>query len=108
MTTSSPRPPLRPLQLGPFTLASQRISAAESRVGTRSDFAGPIHLLKRVSLVAVDMAAVNLAFYLAWFARYRMMLVVDLDPGNYVDHDLDLPLQLALSVVFVFILALRG
>ena len=53
-------------------------------------------------------AAVNLAFYLAWFARYRMGLVLDLDPGNFVEHERYLPLQIGLSVVFAAILALRG
>jgi exopolysaccharide biosynthesis polyprenyl glycosylphosphotransferase len=65
-------------------------------------------LLERLVLVAIDLAAVNLAFYLAWFARYRMGLVLDVDPGNYVEHERYLPLQLALSVCFAFILALRG
>ena len=59
-------------------------------------------------MLGVDIAAVNLAFYLAWFARYRLGLVRDLDPGNYVDHDKYLPLQIALSLTFVFILGLRG
>jgi exopolysaccharide biosynthesis polyprenyl glycosylphosphotransferase len=96
------------MQLEPYSLAAQRVARGESRVGTRSDFAGPIHLLKRLSLVSVDIAAVNLAFYLAWFARYRIGLVKELDPGNYVDHDVYLPLQIALSLAFAFILALRG
>jgi exopolysaccharide biosynthesis polyprenyl glycosylphosphotransferase len=59
-------------------------------------------------LIAVDLAAVNLAFYLAWFARYRLGLVRDLDPGNYVEHSVYLPLQVALALTFVFILGLRG
>jgi exopolysaccharide biosynthesis polyprenyl glycosylphosphotransferase len=66
------------------------------------------HRLARLVLVAVDIGAVNLAFYLAWFARYRLGLVRDLDPGNYVDHEVYLPLQVALSLTFAFILALRG
>ena len=41
----------------------------------------------------LDLAMVNIAFYLAWFARYRLGLVLDLDPGNYVEHEVYIPLQ---------------
>ncbi len=51
---------------------------------------------------------VNLAFYLAWYARYRLGLFIALDPGNYVEHDAYLPLQLSLSLTFAFIIAVRG
>ncbi len=64
--------------------------------------------LARVALIIADLAAVNLAFYLAWFARYRLGLVRDLDPGNYIEHDVYLPLQVALALVFVLILGVRG
>jgi exopolysaccharide biosynthesis polyprenyl glycosylphosphotransferase len=63
---------------------------------------------ERVVLVLLDFAMVNLAFYLAWYARYRLGLVLDLDPGNYVEHETYLPLQLALAVIFVSMLALWG
>jgi len=63
---------------------------------------------QRIGLVALDLAMVNLAFYLAWYARYRLGLVLDLDPGNYVEHAVYIPLQMALAIVFVSILALRG
>ena len=59
-------------------------------------------------LVALDLAMVNLAFYLAWYARYRLGLFVALDPGNYVEHDVYVPLQVTLSLVFTFITAMRG
>jgi len=64
--------------------------------------------LQWVVLAALDFSMVNIAFYLAWFARYRLGLVLDLDPGNYVEHERYVPLQVALAVVFVAILALRG
>jgi exopolysaccharide biosynthesis polyprenyl glycosylphosphotransferase len=79
----------------------------ESMTGTRSDAATP-HIPARIFLVALDICAVNLAFYLAWFARYRLGLVRDLDPGNYVEHETYLPLQVALSLIFAFLLGLRG
>lgn len=63
---------------------------------------------ERVVLVLLDLAMVNLAFYLAWYARYRMGMVLDLDPGNYVPHETYIPLQLALAIVFIGILGLRG
>jgi exopolysaccharide biosynthesis polyprenyl glycosylphosphotransferase len=64
--------------------------------------------LARLVLIGVDLAAVNLAFYLAWFARYRLGLVRDLDPGSYVEHEVYIPLQLALAAVFVLMLGVRG
>ncbi len=63
---------------------------------------------EQVGLVAVDALAVNLSFYLAWFARYRMELIRDLDPGNFVDHAQYMPLQLGLATVFVLLLGFRG
>jgi len=103
---TSPRPPVRPM---PLAMAAQRIALTESSTAVRTTLGAQILIIfKRLALVAVDIGAVNLAFYLAWFARYRLGLVVDLDPGNYVEHDRYLPLQIALSLVFAFILGLRG
>jgi len=68
----------------------------------------PTRLLERSVLVALDLIMVNLAFYLAWYARYRLGLFVALDPGNYVEHEVYLPLQVALSIVFVAIISMRG
>jgi exopolysaccharide biosynthesis polyprenyl glycosylphosphotransferase len=90
------------------TLASRPYVYRASMTGRRSEFAARPNVPARVALIAVDIGAVNLAFYLAWFARYRLGLVLDLDPGNFVPHDTYLPLQLALSLVFAFTLALRG
>jgi exopolysaccharide biosynthesis polyprenyl glycosylphosphotransferase len=68
----------------------------------------PTRLWQRLVLVSLDLLAVNLAFYLAWFARYRLGLIRDLDPGNYVEHVQYLPMQVALAIVFVAIVAVRG
>lgn len=108
MTTS--QPPTRPARLEPVSasLAAPRVRRHDALAGIQPDFVASPHALERLVLVAVDIAAVNLAFYLAWFARYRMGLVVDLDPGNYVPHDRYLPLQVALSLTFACILGLRG
>src|SRR5579859_3180516 len=97
------------MQYEPISMAAQRIALSEPGMAARSGFGGRILIIvTRVALVAVDIGAVNLAFYLAWFARYRLGLVIDLDPGNYVEHEVYLPLQGALSLTFAFILALRG
>jgi exopolysaccharide biosynthesis polyprenyl glycosylphosphotransferase len=68
----------------------------------------PARLFERSVLAATDLVLVNLAFYLAWYARYRLGLFVALDPGNYVEHDVYVPLQLGLSIVFVVSIAVRG
>jgi exopolysaccharide biosynthesis polyprenyl glycosylphosphotransferase len=87
-------------------LASRREMVAAAEV--RDQPAASHRNWQRVLLVVLDFAMVNVAFYLAWYARYRLGLVLDLDPGNYVEHERYLPLQLGLAAVFVAILALRG
>ncbi len=90
-------------------MAAHRIARSDANAVVRTTFGAQVLIIfKRVALVTIDISAVNLAFYLAWFARYRLGLVVDLDPGNYVEHERYLPLQIALSLVFAFILGLRG
>jgi exopolysaccharide biosynthesis polyprenyl glycosylphosphotransferase len=84
------------------------IGQAQTRTVAQPNSLRPPRLLERLVLLGADLAMVNLAFYLAWYARYRLGLFVALDPGNYTDHDAYVPLQLSLSVVFAFILALRG
>ncbi|HLZ28134.1 MAG TPA: sugar transferase [Chloroflexota bacterium] len=107
MATS--RQSTRPTRLEPISASiSSPIRRHDALAGIQPDVVAPRHALERLVLVAVDIGAVNLAFYLAWFARYRLGLVIDLDPGNYVEHEVYLPLQGALSLTFAFILALRG
>jgi exopolysaccharide biosynthesis polyprenyl glycosylphosphotransferase len=84
------------------------LERAESRSLAQPRSHTPPRLFERIVLVALDLAMVNLAFYFAWYARYRMSLFVAVDPGNYVEHDVYLPLQVALSLVFAFIIGLRG
>ncbi len=93
----------------PLAMAAHRIARSDANAVVRTTLGAQVLIIfKRVALVTIDISAVNLAFYLAWFARYRLGLVVDLDPGNYVEHERYLPLQIALSLVFAFILGLRG
>jgi exopolysaccharide biosynthesis polyprenyl glycosylphosphotransferase len=100
----------QPVQLEPVSasLTSPRVRRNDALAGIQPEFVAPPHALERLVLVAVDIAAVNLAFYVAWFARYRLGLIRDLDPGNYVEHEVYLPLQIALALTFACIIALRG
>jgi exopolysaccharide biosynthesis polyprenyl glycosylphosphotransferase len=91
-----------PLTVARAELVGRRLEEARGGPPT------PPHGLERLVLLAIDLGAVNLAFYLAWFARYRLGLVRDLDPGNYVEHSVYVPLQISLSLCFAFIVALRG
>jgi exopolysaccharide biosynthesis polyprenyl glycosylphosphotransferase len=84
------------------------LGRAEAETVAQSQPITPPRLLEKTVLVALDLAMVNLAFYLAWYARYRLGLFVALDPGNYVDHDVYVGLQVTLSLVFASIVAMRG
>ncbi|MBV9323635.1 MAG: sugar transferase [Chloroflexi bacterium] len=106
MTTSS-QTTTRSASLESIAIATRMIERAEAQSAqTRS--LTPARVFERVVLVGLDLLMVNLAFYLAWYARYRLGLFVALDPGNYVEHDVYLPLQIALSLAFAFLIALRG
>ena len=106
MTTTPPTSPVT-LERLPSVMAKPRAMPLDAIAGTRSEPASASQTAGRIALICSDILAVNVAFYLAWFARYRLGLVRDLDPGNYVEHDVYLPLQIALSLAFAFILALR-
>src|SRR5262252_309612 len=84
------------------------LDRADAQLVTPTATLTPSRLLERCVLAATDLVMVNLAFYVAWYARYRLGLFVALDPGNYVEHDVYLPLQLGLSIVFVISIAVRG
>jgi exopolysaccharide biosynthesis polyprenyl glycosylphosphotransferase len=93
----------------PIAITSRVISRAEAvQSANGAKPTDPALLIQRVVLVVLDLAMVNLAFFLAWYARYRLGLFVALDPGNYVEHEVYLPLQITLSLTFGVALALRG
>jgi exopolysaccharide biosynthesis polyprenyl glycosylphosphotransferase len=54
-------------------------------------------------LVLSDLVAVNLAFYVAWYLRYELMLGGDVEPFDVVAYDVYLPLGLVLSALVVAI-----
>jgi exopolysaccharide biosynthesis polyprenyl glycosylphosphotransferase len=95
--------PPKPLTFGMHTAPARPIALPRSG----SHGVAP-RALQRLGLIVLDIGAVNLAFYLAWFARYRLGLIRDLDLGNFVEHERYLPLQIGLSLVFAAGLALRG
>jgi exopolysaccharide biosynthesis polyprenyl glycosylphosphotransferase len=105
VTTSSQSS--RSASLDSIAIAARMIERAEAHT-TRTRSLTPARVFERIVLIGLDVAIVNFAFYLAWYARYRVGLFVALDPGNYVEHDVYLPLQVALSVVFACLIALRG
>jgi exopolysaccharide biosynthesis polyprenyl glycosylphosphotransferase len=88
-------------QLRPLLIAAPE----EPQVAAHASVANRV---AAVALVITDFAAVSAAFYLAWFARYRLGLVRDLDPGNYVPYETYVPLQLSLALVVVLMLGVRG
>jgi exopolysaccharide biosynthesis polyprenyl glycosylphosphotransferase len=105
VTTSSQS--TRTASLESIAIAARMIERAEAQT-PRTRSLTRARVFERIGLVALDILMVNLAFYLAWYARYRVGLFVALDPGNYVEHEVYLPLQVGLSLVFTFLIALRG
>jgi exopolysaccharide biosynthesis polyprenyl glycosylphosphotransferase len=109
---SAPTPrPASPTSFEPLAslvAANATREMARARADAHAQTGVRANTLARLTLILVDFGAVNLAFYLAWFARYRLGLVRDLDPGNYVEHEVYLPLQVALALVFVLMLGMRG
>jgi len=97
-----------PVRLAPIAINSRVVGLARAERAAPGITLSPARLLGCAVLVALDFVMVNLAFYLAWYARYRLGLFVALDPGNYVEHEVYIPLQVALAVVFVSLLGLRG
>ena len=91
-----------------MAVTSQAEQAIRAARAVAQPAKSPSRLWQRLVLIALDLLAVNLAFYLAWFARYRLGLIRDLDPGNYVEHVVYLPMQVALAIVFVGIVGVRG
>jgi exopolysaccharide biosynthesis polyprenyl glycosylphosphotransferase len=92
----------------PLPISARMLERAESELIAPPRMPTAPRLLETTVLVVIDVLMVNLAFYLAWYARYRMGLFVALDPGNYVEHDVYLPLQMTLALVFAFSIAVRG
>lgn len=78
----------------------QAAHAAQARLGR-------VRTAERIALVAVDFLAVNLAFYVAWFLRYRLNLITDIEPGSYVSHTVYYPMQVSLALLFVSLAAMR-
>jgi len=65
-------------------------------------------LLEPWFVAALDAVAINLAFYLAWFARYELEIGAELLVQNYVEWDQYSSIQLALTVVTLIVFRLQG
>ena len=76
------------------SLSARMLERAEAQTLASSRSLTPARVLERIVLIALDLVLVNLAFYLAWYARYRMSLFVALDPGNYVGVGTDVLLNI--------------
>jgi exopolysaccharide biosynthesis polyprenyl glycosylphosphotransferase len=59
-------------------------------------------------LLASDLAAANLAFVVAWYLRYELMLGGDVEPFDYLPYEVYAPPGLALGGLLVVIFALRS
>ncbi len=65
-------------------------------------------LLPYLTLVIGDALAVGIAFYLAWYARYRWQVGGDVEDFNYVGFEAYLPLVLAQATLVIIILHFRA
>lgn len=63
----------------------------------------------RPSIVAaIDVLLINLAFFLAWYARYRLELGAEVAVENYVEWTTYSTVQLALTAVLLIVFRLQG
>lgn len=97
-----------PAPIEPISIRARVIGRTEADAAITAQPLSAPRLLERTVLIALDLAMVNLAFFLAWYARYRLGLFVALDLGNYVEHEVYVPLQASLAVVFASMMAMRG
>jgi exopolysaccharide biosynthesis polyprenyl glycosylphosphotransferase len=65
------------------------------------------HSLRPSVVAAIDVALINLAFYLAWYARYRLELGAEVAVENYVDWTTYSTIQLALTAVLLIVFRLQ-
>src|SRR6266852_1265914 len=66
------------------------------------------HLLARLLVLCTDAVAINVAFFLAYMARYLLGLGRELADENFVEYTDYWPVQLALVALVLFFFHLRG
>ena len=86
--------------MGTAPLPRQRRAPAADRRPGRS---------MRPSIVAfVDVVLINLAFFVAWYARYRLEVGAEIAVENYVEWSTYSTIQLALTAVLLTVFRLQG
>src|SRR5688500_3640141 len=65
-------------------------------------------LLSKTLVAASDVVLINLAFFVAWYARYRLELGAEVAVENFVDWETYSTIQLALTAVLLIVFRLQG
>jgi exopolysaccharide biosynthesis polyprenyl glycosylphosphotransferase len=78
-----------------------RPPVAAARRTTRS-------LLTKTLVAASDVVLINVAFFVAWYARYRLELGAEVAVENFVDWETYSTVQLALTAVLLIVFRLQG
>ncbi|HEV8638315.1 MAG TPA: sugar transferase [Chloroflexota bacterium] len=66
------------------------------------------YLLPKTLIALTDVVLINIAFFLAWFARYRLELGAEVAVENYVDWETYSTIQLALTAILLIVFRLQG
>jgi exopolysaccharide biosynthesis polyprenyl glycosylphosphotransferase len=66
------------------------------------------YLLPKTLIALSDVVLINVAFFLAWFARYRLQLGAEVAVENYVDWETYSTIQLALTATLLIVFRLQG
>ncbi|HEY3107599.1 MAG TPA: sugar transferase [Chloroflexota bacterium] len=85
--------------MGTAALLEARRATAAARRRARS--------LRPSVVAAIDVGLINLAFYVAWYARYRLELGAEIAVENYVDWTTYSTIQLALTAVLLIVFRLQ-
>jgi exopolysaccharide biosynthesis polyprenyl glycosylphosphotransferase len=78
---------------------ARRATVAQARRG---------RLLTPTVVAIVDALLINLGFFLAWYARYRLELGAEIAAENYVEWSTYSSIQLALTAVLLIVFRLQG
>jgi exopolysaccharide biosynthesis polyprenyl glycosylphosphotransferase len=84
-----------------LSIPRARPTAAGTRRATRT-------LLTKTLVAASDVVLVNVAFFAAWYARYRLELGAEVAVENFVDWETYSTIQLALTAVLLIVFRLQG
>src|SRR5262245_44195945 len=65
-------------------------------------------LLPKTLIALTDVVLINVAFFGAWFARYRLELGAEVAVENYLDWETYSTIQLALTAILLIVFRLQG